>query len=88
MILIPKYKVNDWVIIMKDSESRAFLSIHGDPSWAKIIPRQINQVSIEENSEYQDYGVDKLIRYRVDGLWFDQNEIQKITLEKDPEYFL
>lgn len=86
--LIPKYKVNDWVIVLSESTTAGFLQSFGHDGWKKVEPRMINQIYIETDPKYAEYGEDKLIRYRVEGLWFDQNDLKLISIENDPEYFL
>lgn len=88
MRLIPRYKVDDWVIIThKDQTQEFFEKINAD-NWLEIRPRKINQVMVNEDDKYTDYGEDELIRYRVDGLWFNESELKLITRETDPEYYL
>jgi len=79
--LIPKYQINDWAIVKDDTW---LISLGVD----RKDPVKINQINIETNPKYEDYRTSQLIRYRLGGLWFDEEEIKIITKEKNPEYFL
>ena len=79
--LIPKYQIDDWAVILDDTW---LISLGVD----RKDPEKINQINIETNPKYEDYRTSQLIRYRLGGLWFDEEEIKIITKEKNPEYFL
>ncbi len=84
----PKYSVDDYVMIKEDSEPFKFLISNGHESWLELVPKKIDMIHIENDSVYSHMSIDNLVRYRINGLWFNQGEVFKITKEENPEYFL
>ncbi len=78
--IIPKYAVGDWANINDD------VWVFSKNNKNKIY--QISEVYIEDSVNYVDYPENARVRYRLDGKWFNQNEIEVVTKEKNPEYFL
>ena len=73
----PKYKKGDTVIIICD-ETLNFLTT--------ISSRKINETYIVDII-YCGTSQEKN-RYKLTGLWFNEDEIAKVTPENDPELFL
>ncbi|MCD6435871.1 MAG: hypothetical protein J7L15_05735 [Clostridiales bacterium] len=72
-----KYDVGDEVVITTEARTNSILK---NTPWEDLTPRRINQ-------RFIDSSVDKL-RYRIDGLWFNEDEIERTSKEQTPEYYL
>ncbi len=73
-----KYEVGQEIIILHSEDN----SVLKTTAWQELIVRIIDlrfiDTSIEEHTE----------RYRIDGLWFNKNEVKGVSRETHPEYYL
>ena len=86
MKLIPKYKIGDTVIRKVGTEGYKFLASLDYKAINSIT--LIEDIFLETDDEFLEYSIDSRIRYRLLGLWHNQDEIIVVTKEENPEYFL
>ena len=70
---VPKFQIGEFAIITTNA---AYIR--------KNKPYCVQDVYWYEGGE----GCKSLWRYRVTDLWFDSEELQRVTKEEDPEWFL
>ncbi len=71
-------KIGDW-IIMQDSPGSIWMV---DLNFGK--PYKVQGIKLEADYNYL---VEKNL-YLIQGLWYDEDEVKKVTPEDDPEYFI
>ncbi len=80
--MIAKYEIGDSVVVNKND----IVSMVSRWNYNEV--KLINDIYVEPSPDYAELGADKLVRYRVQGLWFNQDEVKLVSPENDPEYFL
>ena len=76
-----KYKKGQEVMLTDDARSNSILA---DTPWSEIAIRKIDELFVDDSiKEYS-----KIRRYRIGGLWFNEDEIFQVSKETHPEYYL
>ncbi len=71
-------EIGDWVILRYSPDSIWMVYL----DFAK--PYKVQGIELKSDNNYL---VEKKL-YLIQGLWYDEDEVKKVTPEDDPEYFI
>ena len=76
-----KYKKGQEAVLTNDARMNSILV---DSMWGELIVREIEELYCDDS--IPEYGEKK--RYRLGGLWFNEEELMLVSKETHPEYYL